>query len=65
MLGFLLDIKEIPESHTGIALARAFQGMLEEFELRNKVCFMSCILYNVDYIVQNTNIYHSAARRHS
>jgi len=30
-LAFLLDILEVPESHTGVALAKAFQQMLEVF----------------------------------
>jgi hypothetical protein len=36
-MSFLLDIIEVPESHTGAALARAFQAMLERFHLENKV----------------------------
>jgi len=31
MLAFLLDIVEVPEYHTGVALAKAFQKMLETF----------------------------------
>jgi hypothetical protein len=38
MLAFLLDIIEVPESHTGMALARAFQNMLETFGLEHWVC---------------------------
>jgi len=38
MLAFLLDIIEVPESHTGVALARAFQKMLETFGLQDWVC---------------------------
>src|SRR5689334_18587457 len=37
MLAFLLDIMEVPTSHTGVALANVFQGMLEEFGLKDKV----------------------------
>jgi hypothetical protein len=33
MLAFLLDIIKVPESHTGLALVRAFQKMLETFKL--------------------------------
>jgi len=38
MLAFLLDIVEIPESHTGAVLAKAFQDMLVMFELQDRVC---------------------------
>lgn len=37
MVAFLLDIVEVPESHTGRALAKAFQKMLESYELEKKV----------------------------
>jgi hypothetical protein len=37
MLALLLDIVEVPESHTGVALAKAFQKMLEVYELKDKV----------------------------
>jgi hypothetical protein len=37
MLSFLLDIIEVPESHSGAALANAFQAMLERFGLEKKV----------------------------
>jgi hypothetical protein len=37
-MAFLLDIIEVPESHTGIMLANAFQAMLKCFGLENKVC---------------------------
>jgi hypothetical protein len=37
MLGFLLDIVEVPESHTGATLAREFHNMLLCFGLENKV----------------------------
>jgi hypothetical protein len=37
MLTFLLDLIEVPESHTGAALAMAFQRMLETFQLQNRV----------------------------
>jgi hypothetical protein len=39
MVTFLLDIVEVPESHTGQALANAFQTMLEQFGLQNKVMY--------------------------
>jgi hypothetical protein len=35
MLAFLLDIIAVPESHTGMALARAFQDMLKTFGLEH------------------------------
>ena len=37
MLVFLLDIIKVPESHTGVALAKAFQKMLESFRLQDWV----------------------------
>ncbi|KAG1777124.1 hypothetical protein EV702DRAFT_1197447 [Suillus placidus] len=37
MLCFLLDIVELAESHTGVALARAFQAMLEHFGLTDQM----------------------------
>jgi len=37
MLAFLLDCVEVPESHTGPALARAFQKMLKGYGLEKKV----------------------------
>jgi hypothetical protein len=37
MLAFLLDIAELPESHTGRAMAAAFQKMLIQFGLTQKV----------------------------
>jgi hypothetical protein len=37
MLAFLLDIIEVPESHTGVALAKAFQQMLKAFGLQDRV----------------------------
>jgi hypothetical protein len=37
MLAFLLDIIEVPESHTGVALAKAFQQMLKTFGLQDRV----------------------------
>ncbi|KAJ7430555.1 hypothetical protein FB451DRAFT_1068108 [Mycena latifolia] len=40
-LSFLLDIKELPESHTGEALSRAFQEVLEDYGIANKVCFIA------------------------
>ena len=37
MLAFLLDIVKVPESHTGVSLAKAFQNMLEKFGLKDQV----------------------------
>jgi hypothetical protein len=37
MMAFLLDIVEVPESHTGLALAKASQKVLESHELEMKV----------------------------
>ena len=37
-LSFLLDILEVPESHTGEALAREFNGVLQDFGVDDKVC---------------------------
>src|SRR5215472_1696073 len=37
MLALLLDIAELPQSHSGAALAKEFQNMLESFGLENKV----------------------------
>jgi hypothetical protein len=39
MMAFLLDIVEVPESHTGVALALAFQRMLKTFGLQDRVSF--------------------------
>jgi hypothetical protein len=36
-LSFLLDIIDIPESHTGATLAREFQDMLVRFGIENKI----------------------------
>jgi hypothetical protein len=36
-LSFLLDLVEIPESHTGVVLAREFHNMLVRFGIENKV----------------------------
>jgi hypothetical protein len=52
MLGFLLDIIEVPESHTGLALAKAFQRMLETFGIEDKVSFQfNVILLLVELMV--------------
>ena len=37
MLAFLLDVAEVPESHSGVTLAREFQDMLKRFGLTDKV----------------------------
>ena len=44
MLDFLLDIVEVPESHTGVALEKAFQKMLETFGLKERVHFYSNVM---------------------
>ena len=36
-ISFLLDILEVAESHTGQMLARVFEGVLEEFGIKEKV----------------------------
>ncbi len=36
-LSFILDVVEVAESHTGEALAKAFEGVLREFEIEEKV----------------------------
>lgn len=36
-MSFLLDIVEVPESHSGASLGNAFQMMLECFGLEKKV----------------------------
>ena len=36
-ISFLLDILEVAESHTGQTLAREFEGVLEEFGIKEKV----------------------------
>jgi len=47
MLAFLLDILKVPESHTGVALAKVFQQMLEAFGLQDQVCLsFNVILLN-------------------
>lgn len=53
-MSFLLDIIEVPESHTGAALARAFQAMLKRFHLEHKVgdphvtlCLSNCDLHQI------------------
>jgi hypothetical protein len=37
MMSFLLNIIEVPESHSGATLGNAFQAMLECFGLEKKV----------------------------
>jgi hypothetical protein len=41
ILAFLLDILKVPESHTGMALAKAFQQILEAFGLQDQVQLLS------------------------
>jgi hypothetical protein len=36
-MSFLLDIVEVPESHSGATLRNVFQSMLKHFGLENKV----------------------------
>ncbi len=45
MLAFLLDIVDVPESHTSVALAQAFQRMLKTFGLEDRVCLFSDIMH--------------------
>ena len=37
MLAFLLNIIEVPESHNGVVLVKAFQQMLEMFGLQEHI----------------------------
>jgi len=39
MIMFLLDIIEVPESHSGATLAQEFQAMLERFHVEDKVSY--------------------------
>ena len=55
MLAFLLDIIKVPESHTGVALAKAFQKMLESFRLQDQV---HLYLYTVIVIITNPSSHH-------
>ncbi len=43
MLTFLLDIIDVPESHTDVVLAQAFQRMLKTFGLEDRVSLFSDI----------------------
>ena len=36
-ISFLLDILEVAESHTGMALAREFERVLQDFGISDKV----------------------------
>jgi hypothetical protein len=45
MMSFLLDIIEVPESHSGATLANAFQTMLERFGLEKKVSLTSMMFF--------------------
>jgi len=45
MLAFLLDIVEVPESHSRLALAKAFQKMLEGYGLEEKVCKLPFVVF--------------------
>jgi len=54
MLAFLLDIVEVPESHTGATMAKAFQDMLVNIGLENKVHFAirnvrTCTHWSTDF----------------
>lgn len=54
MLAFLLDVVEVPESHTGVALAKAFQKMLEAFGLQNKVSSHLQMLFLSHYFTSSS-----------
>jgi len=41
ILAFLLDILEVPESHTGAVLVKAFQQILKVFGLQDWACLLS------------------------
>jgi hypothetical protein len=45
MLAFLLDIVEVPESHSGLVLAKAFQKMLESYGLEKKAREILLLLF--------------------
>jgi hypothetical protein len=51
LLSFLLDVIDIPESHTGAMLAREFQDMLVRFGLENKI-----LLFNADNASPNDKL---------
>jgi hypothetical protein len=46
MLAFLLDILEVPESHTGVVLAKTFQKVLETFNLQDRVSLSSNVMHS-------------------
>jgi hypothetical protein len=46
ILTFLLDVIEVPESHTGDALARAFHKMLVEHGLTQKVRNIMMLMFS-------------------
>jgi hypothetical protein len=55
MLAFLLDIIEVPESHTGVALAKAFQKMLETFGVQDRV---RSYAHGVSVVITNSSSHH-------
>jgi hypothetical protein len=44
-MSFLLDIIEVPGSHSGATLANVFQAMLECFGLEKKVSLTSMMFF--------------------
>src|SRR6266545_3662556 len=38
LVGMLLDVVEVPRSHTGVNLAAAFAKILDDFGISDKVC---------------------------
>ena len=46
-VAMLLDVVEVAESHTGVALAAAFAKILDDFGIGDKVSFSSEILVAV------------------
>jgi hypothetical protein len=52
VLAFLLDIMEVPESHTGLALVKAFQKMLKGYGLKDKVRIFTLLFWSLLIILQ-------------
>lgn len=47
-VSMLLDIVEVPKSHSGENLAEAFANMLEDFGISDKACHSPCLrLYSI------------------
>jgi hypothetical protein len=40
-ISMLLDLVEVPKSHSGVNLAEAFANVLEEFGIKDKVSYYS------------------------